>query len=366
MSKSPYQLPDEIIFPADQEDMRLDVALKGVFSALSLREIRRILSTHHLRLNGQKAMKGTLVKAHDRLELIDHSPRQHLREAAPAGPRPEHHPAPPHPQAQGPAMGSARLPAAAQSKTRPAPTLAAPGWGKGAGGVHIIRQNDRFAALFKPAGLHSVELKNRGGDSLEELLDDTWAEHFTARPILLNRLDLLTSGIILAAFSDEAARQYQDWETAQRIEKVYFALVHGAAENELRLTRRLDMDSRIKTKVLDHDDPDSARHTLASPLTIFSGAEAAALAGSLGLPQAQEPLTLLKVSIQRGARHQIRAHLAAAGHPIVGDHLYGLAPGRVMYLHHAAIRLPDFAAQCPAPWSPDLLAHLAHLDLAAI
>ncbi len=359
MSKSPYQLPDEIIFPDDQEDIRLDVAVKRMFSALSLREVRRILSDHHLRLNGQRAMKGTLVKAGDRLELIDPSPDRPLRKTPAAERRGHSSHAPGHGSPAQIKAGSAPGHAAAkEDANRQGMPLEPPGWGESADAVHIIKQDDRFVALFKPAGLHSVELKNRGGDSLEELLDETWRERFNSPPILLNRLDLLTSGIVLAALSADDVRQYQDWERARRIEKTYFALVRGTVDTTLRLTRRLDMDSRIKTRVLDKDDPDSARHTLIRPLAVFSGLQAVTLAAGLDIPPAPEGLTLLKINIQRGARHQIRAHLAAAGLPIVGDHLYGRHPGRVMYLHHAAIALPDFTAACPPPWPAELLEYL--------
>jgi 23S rRNA pseudouridine1911/1915/1917 synthase len=351
MPRSPYQLPDEIIFPDDQEDMRLDVAVKQMFTGLSLREIRRILSNHHLRLNGQRAMKGTLVKPGDCLKLIDLSPDASLRKTLAAKDAPG---------ASG-SIGQISDPAAptcAHSSHAHIKDNTAPQWGKGPGKVRIIKKSNRFVALFKPAGLHSVELKNRGGDSLEELLDETWKKHFNSPPILLNRLDLLTSGIILAALSADHIREYQDWEAAQRIEKTYFALVYGVVEGEMRLTRCLDMDSRLKTRVLDHDDPDSSRHTLAHPLAVFSGAKAARLAAKLDISPPPDARTLLKISIRRGARHQIRAHLAAAGYPIVGDHLYGRSPGLVMYLHHAAITLPDFTAQCPPPWPRILLEYL--------
>ena len=358
MSKSPYQLPDEIIFPDDQEDMRLDVAVKHMFSSLSLREIRRILSAHHLRLNRQRAMKGTLVKAGDRLEIMAPSPDRPLRKAPAEHRSPSHHEIGHPGQFKDKAVYTPLHAVAEQRADHQARSLEPPGWGEGAGSVHVIKQDDRFVALFKPAGLHSVELKNRGGDSLEELLDETWRTRFNSPPILLNRLDLLTSGIVLAALSADDVRQYQDWEHARRIEKTYFALVRGEVAGPLHLTRRLDMDSRIKTRVLDKDDPDSARHTLARPLVVFSGAEAVALAAHLNISPAPEALSLLQVNIQRGARHQIRAHLAAAGHPIVGDHLYGRHPGRIMYLHHAAITMPDFAANCPPPWPHELLKHL--------
>ena len=338
MSNSPDQLPEEIIFHDDQEEMRLDVAVKGVFSALSLREIRRILSNHHLKLNGRRAMKGSLVKAGDRLELIDHSPENPLKAAG--------------------VFAAGRTDLLRHNATRPNLANDSPNWGAGAASVHIIKQDASFAALFKPAGLHSVELKNRGGDSLEELLAETWSEHFAAPPILLNRLDLLTSGIVIAALSQDAAKQYQNWEASRLVNKTYYALVHGAVAEDLRLARCLDMDSRIKTRVLPKDDPDSRRHTLAHPLFVFSGEAYAALAKALGLPHAPEALSLLKINIQRGARHQIRAHLADAERPIVGDHLYGKHPGKIMYLHHAAISMPDFEARCPPPWPPELLEYL--------
>ncbi len=350
MANRPYQLPEEIVFPDDQEDIRLDVAIKGIFSALSLREIRRILSNHHLKLNGRRAMKGSLVKAGDRLELIPHSPEDPLKSA---GAFAEKHtrPLPPEHVA---AAAPLNIPKRAADND-------APQWGEGPASVHVIKQNDRFAALFKPAGLHSVELKNRGGDSLEELLAETWTEHFAAAPILLNRLDLLTSGIVLAAFSQDAIKQYQNWEAAGLVNKTYYALVHGATANALKLTRALDMDSRIKTRVLPKDDPDPRRHTSAQALLTLSGEACAALVKHLKLAHNPESVSLLKVTIQRGARHQIRAHLAAAGHPIVGDHLYGSLPGKTMYLHHAAISLPDFEAHCPPPWPPELLEYLRNI-----
>ena len=354
MPNRPYQLPEEIVFPDDQEDIRLDVAIKGIFSALSLREIRRILSNHHLKLNGRRAMKGSLVKAGDRLELIPHSPEDHLKSAGTfaekhiSGEAPTRHPHHPEHVAHHTPLNIPRR--AADND--------APQWGEGPTAVHVIKQSDRFAALFKPAGLHSVELKNRGGDSLEELLAETWTEHFAAAPILLNRLDLLTSGIVLAAFSQDVVKQYQNWEAAGLINKTYYALVHGTVPDALKLTRALDMDSRIKTRALPKDDPDPRRHTVAQALTTLSGEACAALIKHLKLAHNPESVSLLKINIQRGARHQIRAHLSAAGYPIVGDHLYGSLPGKIMYLHHAAISLPDFEAHCPPPWPPELLEYL--------
>jgi len=67
--------------------------------------------------------------------------------------------------------------------------------------------------------------------------------------------------------------------------------------------------------------------------------------------------TLVRVRIQAGARHQIRAHLAAANLPIVGDPLYGDPESPLearLYLHHRRLEFLDFKAFCPPPWLREL------------
>ena len=61
----------------------------------------------------------------------------------------------------------------------------------------------------------------------------------------------------------------------------------------------------------------------------------------------------LQADIAKGARHQIRAHLAAYGYPILGDTIYEKTEndeGR-LYLHHARIIFPGFTAVCPPQWT---------------
>jgi hypothetical protein len=61
-------------------------------------------------------------------------------------------------------------------------------------------------------------------------------------------------------------------------------------------------------------------------------------------------LSLVLCRIRLGARHQIRAHLAAAGHPLFGDGLYGDRAAPCPLLHHIRLDMPDFSASCPPPW----------------
>jgi 23S rRNA pseudouridine1911/1915/1917 synthase len=123
------------------------------------------------------------------------------------------------------------------------------------------------------------------------------------------------------------------------VTKEYLAVVEGELAEPLELKRRLDTDDRKRTRVLGRLSPESAAWTLVWPQAALPGKR-----------------TLVRVRIQSGARHQIRAHLAAAFLPIVGDPLYAEAPGAgdSLYLHHSLLEFKGFRAECPPPWLEEL------------
>ena len=224
-------------------------------------------------------------------------------------------------------------------------------------GFRLVWANGGYCAFSKPAGLPSARLAGGLNGSAEACLESLWprlAADFTGysgqplpenAPLLCNRLDAPTSGLLLGAFSRAALQDYRRLELEGRIEKYYYALVWGEAPESLRLEQALDTDSRRKTRVLEHKEEDRTRHTLAekpsSPATMdFVGH--------------QEPVSLLRTLIRRGARHQIRAHLTWAGFPIVGDHLYAPDknpnPEAPLYLHHFRIRFMGMETETPLPW----------------
>lgn len=244
----------------------------------------------------------------------------------------------------------------------------------------LLHLANGFAALYKPAGLHSARLSGGAQPNMENLLPDllldlqsdmppnlqpdTPPDSPTDQPgnwLLLNRLDRETSGILLAGNGPIARESFLDAENAGRVFKEYYAVVHGHFAEPVTLTARLHTANTPLTKVLEEFEPDSLRHTRVEPLCAVQ--PNASITGFTYAGQ-DSAFSLVRCRIKKGRRHQIRAHLAHAGHAILGDPLYGpqSSPhspqhgahegGIRLFLHHFRITLPDFCAECPPGWLP--------------
>jgi len=210
----------------------------------------------------------------------------------------------------------------------------------------IVKQTPAYAAVLKPAGLHSAAIAGVPGPSVQAMLP-TLFPGTSAR--LLNRLDALTSGLVLVAMNDKAARAFAALDS-KLVRKEYLAVVHGELHEELMLRFQLDTDDRKRTRVVPKMLQDPRDFTRVRPIKSLAGG-----------------LTLLRVNITEGARHQIRAHLAFAGLPILGDPLYGDAEDGAprMYLHHTLLDFPGFRADAPVDWpKPETLAQALAADTA--
>lgn len=200
-------------------------------------------------------------------------------------------------------------------------------------GVRVVGQKSGFvAAVYKPAGVHSAAIAGRTGLSVEGALGALWPGQ---KAVLVNRLDQPTSGLVLVALTPEARDFYRAAEDENRVRKSYLALVEGLVAGSLVLDRALDMDNRRLVRVLDTEGG-PLRTTHVEPVRVFESAGT----------------TLVRARIAKGARHQIRAHLAHAGHPIVGDAQYGHGnEGQPLYLHHGLVSLPGFEAKAVPEWA---------------
>jgi 23S rRNA pseudouridine1911/1915/1917 synthase len=144
------------------------------------------------------------------------------------------------------------------------------------------------------------------------------------RPGIVHRLDRGTSGLMVVAKHDKAheelSRQFHDRE----VEKEYFALVWGEVQAGRRIDAPIGRDPSNRKKMSARDASRGAR--AGDPARVRRSREAVT---RIIRAEKLRVLTLLQVAIHTGRTHQIRVHLSAIGHPIVGDPLYGGVHRRV-------------------------------------
>ena len=200
--------------------------------------------------------------------------------------------------------------------------------------LDIVYEDDDLAAINKTAGMTvhagagaSDEARNRGTlvNALLHHLQSLSGVGGDLRPGIVHRLDKETSGLIMVAKNDEAHRQLSAQFAAREVKKKYLALVHGWVKK----------DSGTLTQSISRDRIRRTRMT-----TNLQGGRTAVTHYRVArrLDTAFGKFTLLEVKIDTGRTHQIRVHVAAMGHPVVGDTVYG-APKQARG-HSAAIQLP--------------------------
>ncbi|MBU6466670.1 MAG: RluA family pseudouridine synthase [Burkholderiales bacterium] len=181
--------------------------------------------------------------------------------------------------------------------------------------LSVLYQDEHLLAIDKPAGLLAVP--GRGADKQDCLL--TRAQQRYPEALLVHRLDQATSGLILLARTPEVQSRLSAAFRDRLIAKTYLALVHGQLQPErgsVQLAIGRDWDERPRRKVMADGKPAQTDWQLLAYDATCDQSRVAL-----------QPLT--------GRTHQLRVHLLALGHPIVGDRLYGVADGVHRLMLHA-------------------------------
>jgi len=219
-------------------------------------------------------------------------------------------------------------------------------------GAGYAYADDHVAVLCKPHDVHTEPQRPNETDTLAGYLLWRYPGVADISPVpgltLLTRLDYATSGAVPAALTKAAFAFLQHEREMGNLRKSYLCLVEGEVGAVTTISFAIESEGGERVRVRTaREDPDPRRWTVVEPVRASGGR------------------TLLRATIARGKRHQVRAHLAAAGHPIVGDRKYSavplMGPGKERLMLHAEVvtfRHPatggPLSVTCPAP--PEFLA----------
>jgi 23S rRNA pseudouridine1911/1915/1917 synthase len=190
----------------------------------------------------------------------------------------------------------------------------------------IAYEDEHLLVVDKPAGVVVHPARGHPTGTLSQALRGRAAGGEPLRPGIVHRLDRDTSGLLVVARSEAVHRALKALLSARRLKREYAALVDGnPAARTGTIEAAIGRDRRDRLRVsLDTDVPREAR-------THFE------------LTRLLPTAALLRVMLETGRTHQIRVHMAAIGHPVSGDPVYGEA-GRFglerQFLHAQRLAFP--------------------------
>ncbi|MCH9780018.1 MAG: RluA family pseudouridine synthase [Alphaproteobacteria bacterium] len=310
---------NELAVTTDEEGMRVDRYLRHHF-AIGFAECQRLVRAGQVRVNGKRKGAGGLLAVDDQVRV----PPSMMEKARFARALPSQPP-------------TKRQPSAAKSSSQPSVARSSPPSPLVLCQQLELARTPLCVAINKPSGL-AVQGGSGLASSIDALLP-LWPDT-DGELRLVHRLDRATSGVMVVACGRKAAATLSTWFRGQsdseraaaveegiaspeaamqmiahrgkeRVEKTYLALVHGVPS---QLSDHLEMPLNIE-RISPHlrrayvdkkeGKPASSHYTVMAEGT-----------------KAEKPYALLRVMPYTGRLHQIRAHLEAIGHPIVGDPIY--------------------------------------------
>lgn len=176
-------------------------------------------------------------------------------------------------------------------------------------GLDIVYEDDNILVVDKPWGLlthpDQTEYKRTLATQVQYYLQDLITPTF--KPASVNRLDKNTSGLVLFCKTYESLKQHNELMRERKIDKRYLAIVEGELKTRRTIKGYLIKDEAKNRVHLISENRGDAKEvlTIVEPIEYRSG------------------FTKVSIDLRTGRSHQIRASLAAIGHPIIGDSKYG-------------------------------------------
>lgn len=190
--------------------------------------------------------------------------------------------------------------------------------------LDIRLEDENLIVLSKQAGLVCHPSPGHADDTLANALvahcgyDHLGLLQGEERPGIVHRLDMDTSGLMVAAKDDETQRALQDLIRLRVLDRRYVTLVHGyVAHDEGTVETGIARSTRDRIRMAVSDAP-GAREAITT-FRVLERFEAG---------RRDDGYALLECHLYTGRTHQIRVHMRHIGHPLVGDPLYGRGDGR--------------------------------------
>jgi 23S rRNA pseudouridine1911/1915/1917 synthase len=279
--------------PSTHRTIRVDAFARRCLSHLSRREVAEAIARGFFVIDGRPLVKGERLSAGAAIAF--HGPEDWLLDR----PRPEH---------------GLQLP--------------------------IIYDDASVVAVNKPAGVPSHGFSGRTSGTVANFLIARFPELAQVgvsrwEPGLVHRLDIETSGVVLAAKTPHAFNNLKAQLRRRQIRKLYWALVWGETPA-----------SGVVELPLEHDPADRRRMRTAAGAGKIRRKRWAAITHYRRIDRLLG-LSFLEVEIKTGVTHQIRVHLSAIGHPLVGDSLYNDGCRNKLGLAHHFLHARSLALRHP-------------------